>query len=455
MMKKIIIAGLLASFLTPFVRSSVNVALPTMAIDLNLTAVFLTWLPTLYLLVTAVLYIPFGRLGDLYGRKRIFQYGLIIFSVSSFVSAFSISGEMLIVVRIFQSIGNAMIFANLYAIITSAFPANERGGVLGIISIGVFGGLIFGPILGGYMTEMVGWRLLFVLDSLIGLLAVLVISRFKYEWVEAKNEKFDILGAIILSISLTILIYSFSTFDEKYGLFLTIAGIIGLSIFYMVEKRTKFPLIPMELFNNKTFTFGNITAFINYGVFIPVTFLLNLYFQYFKGYDPFTAGLLIAIPSMAMIVVSPLAGRLADRTDPTTLTTAGMVLTTIGLAIMTTAGPNTHLLVELSSIIIFGCGVGLFYSPNTKTVISSVEKKYFGVATATLTNMRSLGQTFGMGIAMLMISIFIGKVDISPANYMELGESIKTTLIILSIICSIGIFTSLIKENNPPNEETN
>jgi MFS family permease len=160
--KKIIIAGLLASFLTPFVRASVNVALPTMAIDLNLSAIFLTWLPTLYLLVTAILYVPFGRLGDLYGRKRIFQYGLIIFTVSSFLSAFSISGEMLLAIRIFQSIGHAMIFANLYAIITSAFPENERGGVLGLISIGVFGGLIFGPIIGGLLTQLVGWRFLFI-----------------------------------------------------------------------------------------------------------------------------------------------------------------------------------------------------------------------------------------------------------------------------------------------------
>lgn len=448
MKKKIIIAGLLASFLTPFVRASLNVALPTIAVELNMSAVFLTWLPTLYLLVNAILYIPFGRLGDLYGRKRIFQYGLIIFTISSFFSAFSISGEMLLIIRIFQSIGNAMIFANLYAIITSAFPVNERGGVFGIISIGVFGGLIFGPVLGGLLTELLGWRFLFALDSLMGIVAAIVISQFKYEWAEAKSEKFDIIGAIILSTSLTTIIYSFSTFDQKYGLFLAIAGIIGLSLFYLVEKRTEFPLIPMELFNNKTFTFGNITGLINYGVFVTLTFLLNLYFQYIKGFDPFTTGLIIALPSLSMIIVSPLAGRLADRIEPTTLTTAGMILTTIGLAIMTVINENTNLIVEIGSILIFGCGIGLFYSPNTKAVVSSVEKRYFGVATATLSNMRSMGQIFGMGIAMLMISLFIGNVEISPANYIELSQSIRTTLIILSLICSIGIFTSLIKENN-------
>jgi len=314
--------------------------------------------------------------------------------------------------------------------------------------MGVFGGLIFGPVLGGLLTELLGWRILFALDSLMGIVAAIVISQFKYEWAEATSEKFDIIGAIILSTSLTTIIYSFSTFDQKYGLFLAIAGIIGLSLFYLVEKRTEFPLIPMELFNNKTFTFGNITGLINYGVFVTLTFLLNLYFQYIKGFDPFTTGLIIALPSLSMIIVSPLAGRLADRIEPTTLTTAGMILTTIGLAIMAVINENTNLIVEIGSILIFGCGIGLFYSPNTKAVVSSVEKRYFGVATATLSNMRSMGQIFGMGIAMLMISLFIGNVEISPANYIELSQSIRTTLIILSLICSIGIFTSLIKENN-------
>jgi nitrate/nitrite transporter NarK len=138
----------------------------------------------------------------------------------------------------------------------------------------------------------------------------------------------------------------------------------------------------MELFSNRTFTFGNITGFINYGIFITFSFLLNLYFQYIKGFDPFTTGLIVALPSIAMIVVSPLAGRLADRIDSATVTTAGMIVTTIGLAIMTALNKNSSLLVGIGSIIIFGCGIGLFYSPNTKTVVSSVEKKYYGVATA-------------------------------------------------------------------------
>ncbi|MGZ7117733.1 MAG: MFS transporter, partial [Methanobacterium sp.] len=280
--KDLLIVGILVSFLTPFVRSSINLALPALASEFNLSAVFLTYISTIYLLVNAILYIPFGRIGDIYGRKRIFQYGLIIFTISSFISAFSISGEMFLTIRIFQAIGNAMIFANLNAMISSAFPENERGRAFGLTSMGVFIGLIVGPILGGAITEILGWRSLFYLDTAIGIIAAYAITRFKHDWIDAKGEKLDILGSFILGLSLISIIYAFSDFTNSYSLFLIIAGIIGLSIFYQVEKRVEFPLINLNLFN-RIFTLGNITAFINYGAFVSVGFILSLYLQYLKG----------------------------------------------------------------------------------------------------------------------------------------------------------------------------
>src|SRR5690606_11508015 len=210
------------SFLTPFVRSSINLAIPVLAIEFDLSAVFLTWISTIYLLVNAILYIPFGRIGDIYGRKRIFQYGLIIFTISSFVSSFSTSGEMFLFFRIFQAIGNAMIFANLNAMISSAFPVNERGKAFGLTSMSVFVGLILGPILGGVITEIVGWRTLFYMDTIIGIIAAYAITRFKYDWIDAAGEKLDILGSFLLGISLIAILYGFSDFTSNYSLFLVI-----------------------------------------------------------------------------------------------------------------------------------------------------------------------------------------------------------------------------------------
>ncbi len=445
--KDLLIAGVLASFLTPFVRSSLNLALPAMANDFNLSAVFLTWITTVYLLVNAILYIPFGKIGDIYGRKRIFQYGLIIFTISSFISAFSTSGEMLLFFRIFQAIGNAMIFANLNAMISSAFNINERGKAFGITTMGVFIGLIFGPILGGGITEVVGWRSLFYLDTIIGIIAAFAITRFKHDWNDAKGEKLDIIGSFILGLSLISIIYGFSDLKTNYSLFLVIGGIIGLSIFYLVEKRVTFPLINLSLFKSKSFTFGNITAFINYGTFVTIGFILSLYLQYLKGFDPITAGLIVSIQSIAMVIVSPFAGRLSDKIDPGNISTVGMILTTIGIALMTLINSNNALYLGISSLVIFGAGIGLFYSSNTKVVISSVDKKYFGVASATLSNMRSMGQIFGMGIVMLIISTILGNVKIVPSNYPQLIISLKIALVAIAVLSAIGIFTSIFNDS--------
>lgn len=444
--KDLLIVGILVSFLTPFVRSSVNLALPSLAFEFDLSAVFLTWISTAYLLVNAILYIPFGRIGDIYGQKRIFQYGLIIFTVSSFISAFSTSGEMFMLFRIFQAIGNAMIFANLNAMISSAFPENERGRAFGLTSMGVFIGLVVGPILGGVITEILGWRTLFYMDTIIGIIAIYAITRFKYDWVDAEGEKLDILGSFILGISLIAIIYSFSDLTAKYSLFVLIGGIIGISLFYLVERRVKFPLINLDLFKNRRFTFGNITAFLNYGAFVSIGFILTLYLQYLKGYTPMTAGLIVSIQSIAMIIVSPFAGRLSDKIDPGNVSTVGMILTTIGVALMTLINSQNALYLGVFSLLIFGSGIGLFYSSNTKLVMSSVDKTYFGVASATLSNLRSMGQIFGMGIVMIVISTIMGNVQIAPSNYPELSVSLKMALTAIAVLSAVGIFTSIFKD---------
>ena len=438
--------GILVSFLTPFVRASINLALPALATEFDLSALFLTWISTIYLLVNAILYIPFGRIGDIYGRKRIFQYGLIIFTVSSFLSAFSTSGDMFLIFRIFQAIGNAMIFANLNAMISSAFPENERGRAFGLTSMGVFIGLIIGPILGGAITELVGWRSLFYFDTLIGLVAFYAITRFKHDWIDADGEKLDILGSFLLGISLIAIIYGFSDPTNNSSLFLIIGGIIGLSLFYLVEKRVEYPLIDLDLFKNKTFTFGNITAFINYGAFVSVAFILSLYLQYLKGYSPLTAGLIVSIQSIMMVIVSPFAGRLSDKIDPASISTFGMVLTTLGVALMTLINFENAEYLGIISLIIFGAGIGLFYSSNTKLVISAVDKKYFGVASAALSNFRSLGQIFGMGIVMLIISALLGNMQIVPSTYPELITSLRISLVAIAVFSAMGIFTSIFKD---------
>ena len=202
--------------------------------------------------------------------------------------------------------------------------------------------------------------------------------------------------------------------------------------------------LDLNLFNNRIFTLGNITAFINYGAFVPVGLILSLYLQYLKGYTPITAGLIVSIQSIVMVLVSPFAGKLSDKIDPGNVSTIGMILTTLAIALMTLINVKNANSLGILSLIIFGAGIGLFYSSNTKLVIGSVSKKHFGVASAILSDIRSMGQIFGTGIVMLIISIVMGNMEIIPSNYPELILSLRISLVAIAILSAMGIFTSIL-----------
>lgn len=440
-----LIVAVVASFITPFVGSSINVALPAIASEFGINAVLLSWIPTSYLLALAVFLVPFGRIADIYGRKRLFTYGIIIFTIASFISVFSISGPMLIILRIFQGIGSAMIFGNLFAIVASVFPAPERGKALGITVVGVFLGLFLGPVLGGILTQYFGWRSIFLINVPIGIITIFAVTKLKGEWAEAVGEKFDILGSIILGISIIAIMYGFSLLPKITGGTLILGGLIGLLFFIIIEKRIESPVIDINIFKNRSFTSNNIAAFINYSSGISTVFLLSLYLQYVKGFNPQDAGLILAVQPICMTIFSPFAGNLSDKIEPQKVASVGMGVTAIGLIIFTFLNKFTSLWIIAAGLLFIGIGFALFSSPNTNAVISSIKEKYYGVASATLTTMRVMGQMFGMGITMLILALFIGNAEISQGNYLLFLGSSKTLFIIFAILSFIGVLLSLIK----------
>ncbi len=441
-----LIVAVVASFITPFVGSSINVALPQIASEFGINAVLLSWIPTSYLLALAVFLVPFGRIADIYGRKRLFTYGLIIFTIASFISVFSVSGLMLVVLRIFQGIGSAMIFGNLFAIIASVFPASERGRALGITVVGVFLGLFLGPVLGGILTQYFGWRSIFLINVPIGIITIFAVTKLKGEWAEAVGEKFDIIGSIILGVSIIAIMYGFSLLPEITGGILISGGLIGLLFFVIVERRIESPVLELDIFKNRSFTSNNIAAFINYSSGISTIFLLSLYLQYIKGFNPQDAGLILAVQPICMTIFSPFAGNLSDKIEPQKVASFGMGVTAIGLIIFTFLNKFTSIWIIAAGLIFIGIGFALFSSPNTNAVISSIEEKYYGVASATLTTMRVMGQMFGMGITMLILALFIGDAEITGGNYLLFLGSSKAVFIIFAILSFIGVLLSLIKD---------
>jgi EmrB/QacA subfamily drug resistance transporter len=433
------------AFLTPFMGFSVTIGLPSIGDELAMDAILLGWVATAFLLASVTFLVPIGRIADIYGRKRIFTYGMITYTVASAISAISNSAAMLISSRILQGIGGAMIWSTAVAILISVFPPEERGRVLGINVAATYTGLSVGPFVGGLLTQHLGWRSIFWINVPLGLLVLaLIFWKLKGEWVEAKGEKFDLVGSIIYSLTIVAIMYGFTILPEILGFGLILVGALGIVAFLKWETKVESPVLDLRLFRNNTlFALSNLAALISYSATFAVTFLLSLYLQYIKGLNPQNAGLVLVAAPAIQAIFSPSAGKLSDKIEPRIVASVGMGLTVIGLIFFIFLNQTTSLWFIIAGLIILGFGFALFSSPNTNAVMSSADKKFYGVASATLATMRQIGMTFSMGMVMLIFAIYIGRVQITPEYYLPFLRSVNVTFIVFAVLCFGGVFASL------------
>jgi len=443
----ILLITCLSSFLTPFLGSAINIALPSIGVEFNLNAVSLGWVATSYLLAAAVFLVPFGRLADISGRMKIFSAGVVIFTVSSILSAASVSGFMLIASRVLQGLGSSMIFGTGMAILTSAYPPGERGTALGINTATVYTGLSLGPVLGGLLTQSLGWRSIFFISAGLGWVLMaftFLLVKKKNEWREARGESFDAIGSVLFGLMLVALMYGFSRLPNIVGLWLVLTGLALGALLFRVESGTRYPVLNLALFRrNVTFAFSNLAALINYSATFAAGFLLSLYLQYIKGLSPRQAGLILVAQPVLMAVVSPVTGWLSDRIEPRLPASLGMALSAVGLILLVFLQAGTALTVVLGCLALLGLGFGLFSSPNTNAVMSSVDKGQLGIASATLATMRLTGQMFSMGLALLVIALFVGRVKITPEHHAAFLRGLRTAFLIFGSLCGVGVFASL------------
>ncbi len=448
----VLLIAILAGFITPFDGSAVNIALPAMGAEFHMDAIMLSWIATAYLLAAALFLVPIGKIADIYGRKRIFLYGIAIFSLASLVMTMVPSTSLLIVVRIIQGFGGAMIFGTSIAILTSVFPPGERGKALGIYITAVYFGLTVGPFLGGVLTETLGWRSIFFVNVPIGIIACLLIFwKLEGEWAECDGEPFDLTGSVIYAGALVCVMYGFSLVPALTGIVLIAAGgVIGI-LFALYEMRIPHPVLDMRLLtHNRVFAFSNLAALISYSATFAVTFLLSLDLQYTKGFSPEGAGLILIVQPAVMALVSPLAGRLSDRVDPQIVASTGMAFSAFGLFLLVFLVESTPLWYLLVCLVVLGAGLGMFSSPNTNAIMSSVEKRYYGVASGMNGTMRLLGQMLSMGVAMMLFSLLIGRVEITPEYFPRFVASLHYAFVLFTVFCVIGIGASLRRGKRQP-----
>jgi EmrB/QacA subfamily drug resistance transporter len=444
-----IIVATLSCFIIPFMASSLNVALPSIGPEFAMGLILLGWINNAYLMACLTFMIPFGRLGDIYGCKKIFTRGYFVLLVASLLIAISHSSTMVITCRVLQGFASAMIAATSIPMMISVVPASERGHALGIITAAVYFGQSTGPFLGGIITQHLGWRFIFWLIIPLSL-TILAITHFmlKGDWVEAPGERFDVGGAVILGFGLLGTMYGFSTLPSANAVILIVAGIVGIIFFVFFEMRTVHPIVEINLFrHNAIFIFTNLATLINHAATFAVSFLLSFYLQEVKALTPQLTGLVLVAQPIVQAIFSPMTGRLSDRIEPRLLASWGMAFILLGLTMLVFLGADSAVLYVVLCLVVLGIGFSLFSSPNANAVMSSVDRQFYGVASATLSTTRQMGNMFSMGIAMMSMSLLLGKSGITPDNSGQFLVSMRISLGSFAMICFGGIFASLARGN--------
>lgn len=447
--KSTLVVTAVTAFMAPFMLSSVNVALPAIQHDFGVHAVLLGWIATSYLLATAILLVPIGKFADIYGRRKVFVAGIIVFTVGSFLAVFVPDINWFIGTRVFQGLGAAMFLTTGMAILTSVFPPERRGRAIGILVTAVYVGLATGPFAGGLLTRYLGWRSIFAVIFLLGAASLYVTHRYlKGEWAEAKGETFDIVGSIVYALSIFCLVFGGTRMPEMMGIILVLAGGIGLVFFFRLQKKTRYPVFEVGLFQeNRTFLFSSLAALIHYAATFGVTFQISLFLQYIKEMSPQAAGSVLMIQPVMMALFSTPAGKLSDRIEPRVIASAGMGLTAVGLGYFVFLSPATSLWLVTGNLALLGFGFALFSSPNMSAIMGSVERKQYGLASGTVATMRLLGQMCSMTIATVFLALFIGREEIQATNYPDFLKSMRFCFAFFVVFCIAGIAFSLFRGN--------
>jgi len=438
-----------SSFLIPFMGSSLSLALPLIQNDLTVDILILGWIPTAFVLANAALVLPFGRLADIHGRKKVFTYGVTIYTIASLLAGFSSTGLMLIFFSFLQGVGCSMIFATGVALLISIFPQKRRGEVLGIYLTAVYVGLFLGPLLGGFLAQNLGWESIFLANVPIGLfLLALILARFPGEWKSADGEKFDILGTIIYIFSLSVLMYGISTLNDVSGKIMSIMGLVGVLLFFIIEIRCPSPVIPLDIFKNRTTSFSGAALFLVTVSTSAMWTLLSLYLQDLRGLDPLTTALILAVQPLAVALLSPLVGRMADKDDKKLLNIMGAVVCSAGLLLLAFLGERSSLVLIITGLLMVGVGVGLFSAPTNRNFLESLSSKFYGVGSATLSTMVYVGQTVSLGILLSILTGYMGTVQLLPNTYPLFMEGMHVSFLIFAVSSAMGAVVTLMMRGN-------
>jgi len=452
--------------------SALLIALPSIMKDLDLNFFYALWIILIYMLLTVALVPMLGRFADMIGRKKLYNAGFAIFAVGSLLSGLTVgkgtvAGVELIAFRAVQAVGGSFLMVNSTAIVTDAFKKGEVGLGLGINQIAGVTGFTTGPVIGGVLTT-ISWRWVFLFNIPIAAFAVPWAYFRLREVVEpARQEKFDFLGNALLLGALTLMLLgltfvAFPGFPLVYTLALLIGSLPFFGAFFYAERRTRYPLIDFSLFRDRLFAFGNISNLLNGIATGAVMFLLIFFLQGPYGQTPLSAGIMMIPYGLAFLAVGPLSGRLSDKYGSRVLSTAGLGVNAVGLfllATITKATPYPYLAAYMS---VMGAGSGLFSSPNTNAIMTSVSPQRRGIASGIRTMLRNTGSMLSLAVTfpflisrvslndLMQIMIYGGGVQDSAFNLAGFEYGLHTAFYFSLIISLIAMVLSSFRPSHSP-----
>ncbi|MDR1711114.1 MAG: MFS transporter [Propionibacteriaceae bacterium] len=437
-----------SQFLNAFTGSALNVSIPTIGADFAAAAADLGWLVTTYNMCTVALLLPLGRLADLTNRRAMFITGLAVLAVVAEVSAWVPTLGGLIATRVVQGVGASCLFATGQAILVSAVDPKQRGRAIGLTVAAVYVGLSVGPVIGGLITHHLGWRSVFHLIAVLGLVngafAVWRLPQSEQRRPANLLAELDVPGIALVVGAALALTYGLTTLPSPPGIAFTAAGVALLGVFVWVERRAAQPLISPALWaGGPNFALSNLSALLSYAATFAVSYLLAIHLQQVQGLTADLAGFVLITSPAVQALLSPWAGRAADRHSPFIMASAGMGLCAVGLIVFATISAQTPLVLIIANLALIGAGFGLFASPNTTAVMSMARPSEYGIANAFLSMMRNLGMVVSMAIITITVTQFFGRTAIADASPELITATLRFCFAVFAGICILGVFTSL------------
>ncbi len=446
--------------------STLIIALPTMMVKLNTDIFGIMWVLISYMLFMTIFAPAWGRLADIKGRKKLYVYGMAVFTLGSLLCGLAADVNQLIAFRVLQAVGGSMLVANGTIIVTDAFRRSELGKAMGILSMIMAAAFAVGPILGGFLT-LIDWRLNFLFNVPIGIVTT-IWAHLKLKDVAElpKGEKFDVKGMVLFTIAfITSMIYLTAGFILGLAsppmLLMLVIAIVSFAVFLRIEKRTPYPLLDLNLFNIRIFSYGQLSALLNSIARGAVMILLILFFQGPRGYDPLTASILIIPLAIGLAITGPIGGVLSDRYGSRSIRTLGLVVSLAGLAGLATIQYNTPYWILAVWMFINSFGSGLFQPPNTSAIMASVAPERRGVASSMRAFFNSAGMVLSMGIALpfimgavslneMMGMFVVGGSNMPVAVQTAFTGGITAAFIVSSIITVPAIIVSAMRGKDVP-----